>query len=653
MVVPLAALALGLLWWLSGGRWVSTDNAYVGADKALITPNVTGPIVSIHVKEGQKVAAGDPLFDIDPAPYRTALALAQGRLAAAKVDFANLRETFITNIDQIKMGQDAVDLRQADYDRKQALIASRSVTRVEADTSAAALVQAKQILEFVRQQQDAARVKLGGGPDVPIETFPAYIQAKAQVEDAERNLAYASVKAPIAGVATQVAQIELGRVAPAGQPVFAVVADTGLWVDGNPKESDLTYVKVGLPATVTVDTFPDREWRGSICSIAPGTGAQFAILPPQNASGNWVKVVQRIPLRFCFDADQDMTGLRAGMSADVSIDTGRTRSLAGLYESIRRLGRIVVRIRPGARGLCEAVSDSPADTIAPLERSLLTVCVMMATIMQALDTTIANVALPYMQGSLSTTQDQVNWVLTSYIVAAAIMTSPLGWMAMRVRAQEAVHRLHRGFHGRLDAVRNRAEHRADGRLPSVAGRVRRRAGPDQPGGDARHLSPGQARLRDGDLGHGRDARPDHGTDPGRLADGRLHLALGVLRQSAVRHFDGSRPLHLHARKRDPQGCSVLLVRLSDPFARDRRAADDARPRPGPGLVRFQRNHRRGDPLGGRLLFLFRRRVDLGASVHSDPDLSRLEFFDRRHVHVPDRHHPFGDDGAGDALSSRT
>ncbi|HEY3720940.1 MAG TPA: HlyD family secretion protein [Roseiarcus sp.] len=338
VVVPLAALALGLLWWLSGGRWVSTDNAYVGADKALITPDVTGPIVSIHVKEGQKVAVGDPLFDIDPAPYRTALALAQGRLAAAKVDFANLRETFITNIDQIKMGQEAVDLRQGDYDRKQALIASRSVTRVEADTSAAALVQAKQILEFVRQQQDAARVKLGGGPDVPIETFPAYMQAKAQVEDAERNLAYASVKAPIAGVATQVAQIELGRVAPAGQPVFAIVADTGLWVDANPKESDLTYVKVGLPATVTVDTFPDRQWRGIICSIAPGTGAQFAILPPQNASGNWVKVVQRIPLRFCFDADQDMTGLRAGMSADVSIDTGRTRSLAGLYESIRAWG---------------------------------------------------------------------------------------------------------------------------------------------------------------------------------------------------------------------------------------------------------------------------------------------------------------------------
>jgi len=339
VVVPSAALALGLVWWLSGGRYVSTDNAYVGADKALITPYVTGPIVSIHVKEGQKVAAGDPLFDIDPAPYRTALALAQGRMAAAKVQFANLRETFVSNIDQIKMGQEAVDLRQADYDRKQALVASHSVTRVEADTSAAALVQAKQILAFVRQQQDATKVKLGGGPDAPIETFPDFMQARAQVEDAQRNLDYASVKAPIAGVATQVAQIELGRVAPAGQPVFAIVADSGLWVDGNPKESDLTYVHVGLPATVTVDTFPGREWRGNVCSIAPGTGAQFAILPPQNASGNWVKVVQRIPLRFCFDADQEMSGLRAGMSADVSIDTGRTRSLAGLYESVRAWGQ--------------------------------------------------------------------------------------------------------------------------------------------------------------------------------------------------------------------------------------------------------------------------------------------------------------------------
>jgi membrane fusion protein (multidrug efflux system) len=338
VVLPVAAVALGLLWWLGGGRYVSTDNAYVGADKVLITPQVSGAIVAVHVHEGQKVAVGDPLFDIDPAPYRTALALAKARLAAAKVEFANLKAAYTSNADQIKMANQAVDLRQVDYDRKIALVNSLAGTRVDADTSAAALVQARQILEFVREQQEATKVKLGGGLDAAIDTFPDSMQATAQLEDAERNLRNANVVAPIAGVATQVDQIELGRVAPAGQPVFAVVADTGLWVDANPKESDLTYVRADEPATVTIDSFPGREWRGKVSSIAPGTGAQFAILPPQNASGNWVKVVQRVPLRFAFDPDQDVANLRAGMSAVVSIDTGRTRSLHGLWSDLTAWG---------------------------------------------------------------------------------------------------------------------------------------------------------------------------------------------------------------------------------------------------------------------------------------------------------------------------
>ncbi len=334
VVLPLAALGGGFGWWLTGGRYVETDNAYVGANKALITPYITGPIIAIHVKEGQRVKAGDPLFDIDPAPYKSALALAEGRLAAAKVEFANLRESFVSNADQIKMGEEAVTLRQADFDRKKALVETRAGTVVNQDTSQAALVQAKQILEFVRLQQETVKVKLGGGPNSSIDAFPDYMQAKAALDDAERNLGYTYVKAPIDGVATQVNNIELGRVAPAGQAVFAVVADKGLWVDANPKESDLTYVTRGLPATVSIDTFPGREWKGRVCSIAPGTGAEFAILPPQNASGNWVKVVQRIPLRFCFDADQDTTGLRAGMSSIVSVDTGRVRTLKGLRDGL-------------------------------------------------------------------------------------------------------------------------------------------------------------------------------------------------------------------------------------------------------------------------------------------------------------------------------
>ena len=279
-------------------------------------------------------------------------------------------------------------------------------------------------------------MKLGGGPDTTIDQFPDYMQAKAAVDDAERNLRNTKVLAPIDGVATQVPQIELGRVAAAGQPVFAVVANTGLWVDANPKESDLTYVHVGLPATVSVDTFPDREWKGTICSIAPGTGAQFAILPPQNASGNWVKVVQRVPLRFCFDPKEDTTGLRAGHER---LCDHRHRPHAHARGHARRAQAVGGRLRrhpPGRedrRHPMNAQAPAPPlyETISPTLKWLLTVCIMMATIMQALDTTIANVALPYMQGSLSTTQDQINWVLTSYIVAAAIMTSPLGWMATR------------------------------------------------------------------------------------------------------------------------------------------------------------------------------------------------------------------------------
>ncbi|MGA8714279.1 MAG: HlyD family secretion protein [Roseiarcus sp.] len=334
-VVPLLALALGFAWWLHSGRYVTTDNAYVGSDKVLITPQVTGAIVAVHVLEGQKVKVGDPLFDIDPQPYEIALRLAQGRLDAAKVEFANLRSSYVSNQDQIKMGQDAVNVRQADFDRKNALASHGSGTTADRDTSMAALIQARQILEFVNQQQATTMVKLGGSLDAPIENFPDYIQARAGLEDAQRNLRNTKIQAPIDGVATQVAQIELGRVAPAGQPVFAVVADTGLWVDANPKESDMTFVREGMPATVTVDAFPDKVWSGTICSIAPGTGAQFAILPPQNASGNWVKVVQRVPLRFCFGPNEDTANVRSGMSANLSIDTGRVRTLAGVLSDLK------------------------------------------------------------------------------------------------------------------------------------------------------------------------------------------------------------------------------------------------------------------------------------------------------------------------------
>ena len=337
VVLPIVALVAGGYWWLSAGRYVTTDNAYVGAEKVMITPQVSGAVSRIDVVEGQHVAIGDRLFEIDPAPYRDALALAEGRVAAARAEYENLQLSYKSDQDQIRMGQEAVKVRQSDFDRKSALLSQRAGTAVDLDNSAAALIQAREILAFVQQQLDAARIKLGGALDAPLDAFPDYMQAKAQFEEAKRNLANTTLLAPIAGVATQVPQIQLGRFIAAGAPVFAVIADRGLWIDANPKESDLTYVHRGLEATVTVDAFPDRTWRGKVGAIAPGTGAQFAILPPQNASGNWVKVVQRVPLRVEFDADQDASGLRAGMSAYVSIDTGRSRSLRGVLAGLKEI----------------------------------------------------------------------------------------------------------------------------------------------------------------------------------------------------------------------------------------------------------------------------------------------------------------------------
>ena len=228
------------------------------------------------------------------------------------------------------------------------------------------------------------------------------------------------LRAPIAGTATQVDNIQLGRFVTAGTPVFSIIDDSAPWVDANPKETDITWLRSARRSTIDVDTFPDRTFHGTVASVSPGTGAQFAILPPQNASGNWVKVVQRVPVRIEFDTDEDVRDLRAGMSVTVDIDTGRQHTVLVSFGADQQ-GRGAAQMIRRARTRCRRST----------RRVLVTVCAMSATIMQALDTTIANVALPYMQGNLSASLDQINWVLTSYIVAAAIMTAPVGWLADR------------------------------------------------------------------------------------------------------------------------------------------------------------------------------------------------------------------------------
>jgi len=330
IVIPLLLLAAGTAFYLSGGRYISTDNAYVGAQKVLITPDISGKVNNVFVREGQHVSPGDKLFEIDPEPFRLAVTQAQAKLASVRTDFAKLKANLKSLTTLVDLAQKNVQLKQRDVDRKRTLAESRTTSQADLDTAAGAMVTAELQSQLAVQQRGDTLSQLLGNPDLPIEKFPAYVQAKAALEQAQRDLDHTVLRAPIAGTATQVDNIQLGRFVMAGSPVLSVIDDAAPWVDANPKETDITYLRVGQPVTVSVDTFPDRVFHGKVAAVSPGTGAQFAILPPQNASGNWIKVVQRVPVRVVFDKDEDVSRLRAGMSATVEIDTGHRRSLLSL-----------------------------------------------------------------------------------------------------------------------------------------------------------------------------------------------------------------------------------------------------------------------------------------------------------------------------------
>jgi membrane fusion protein (multidrug efflux system) len=331
VVLPVLAAIGGLFFYLNGGRYVTTDDAYVGAQKVLITPDISGKIDKVVVKEGQHVNEGDVLFEIDPVPFQLAVDQSKAQLEQARTTYDNLIANVKIYGQMLDLAQQAIDLKQRDVDRKQSLVKSNVGSQLDLDNSANAMVTAGAQAQFVKQQLSNARAQLLGNPDLPLEQFPPYAQAKAALGMAQRNLDHTVLRAPMPGIATQVDQIQLGRFVAAGTPVFSVIDVANPWVDANPKESDFTYVAVGQPVTLDVDAFPNHVFKGTVGSLSPGTGAQFAILPPQNATGNFVKVVQRVPVRIYFDPDDKFVQkLKAGMSVNVSIDTNHRRSFAGL-----------------------------------------------------------------------------------------------------------------------------------------------------------------------------------------------------------------------------------------------------------------------------------------------------------------------------------
>ncbi|CAH2599598.1 Membrane fusion component of tripartite multidrug resistance system [Rhodovastum atsumiense] len=331
MLGGIAAVAMGsLTWWLQGGRIVSVDNAYVRAAKLAVATDVSGLVQEVTVREGSLVREGEVLFRLDPRQFRIALDGAQANLAQVALQMEAAKRDYQRMLRDIAAKQAQVQSDQASFDRYASLVQTAAVARAQYDDARFRLAADKAALESLQVQAQVQLAKLGGSADIEVERTPEYLRALSQVDEARRQLDHTIVRAPFAAIATQVEQVQPGMYLTAATAAFGLVSTERLWVEANPKETELTHVKPGDPVQVTVDTYPGRVWQGRVESIAPNSGSEFSILPAQNASGNWVKVVQRIPVRVQVERRPGDPPLRAGMSVEVAIDTGHLRHLADL-----------------------------------------------------------------------------------------------------------------------------------------------------------------------------------------------------------------------------------------------------------------------------------------------------------------------------------
>ena len=331
MLGGIVAVAIGVAYyWISGGRYISIDDAYVRAAKVVVATDVSGIVLEVPVHEGQRVAKGDVLLRLDPHQFQIAYEGARANLNgmvstlnAMKLDYQRmLREA------QGKSAQ--VDADQASADRYANLVKGGGVTRADYDTARFQLAASKQALEALKVQAQVQLARLGGDPNVDVTTMADYMQSRARVDEAQRELDHTVIRAGFAGVVTQVESVQPGMYLAAATAAFGLVSTDRVWIEANPKETELTNVRLGNPVQVTVDTYPGRVWKGTVESISPNAGSEFSVLPAQNTSGNWVKVVQRIPVRIKVERDPSDPALRAGMSVTTDIDTGHTRRWADL-----------------------------------------------------------------------------------------------------------------------------------------------------------------------------------------------------------------------------------------------------------------------------------------------------------------------------------
>jgi membrane fusion protein (multidrug efflux system) len=327
LLLPLALIGGGY-WYVAGGRIMSTDDAYVNADKVGISTDVSGTVFEVDVTDNQQVAAGQTLYRLDPLQFQIALANAQANRAQIALTLDSMKRDYRRMLTDAAAQQAQVALDRTRYERAARLLTSGVESRAGYDQAQYTQQTDQSKLEALRQDARVQLAKLGGNPDIQTSQFPQYVQADAQVAEAQRELVHTVVLAPFAGIVTNVPAIAPGKYLPASTTAFNLVDTQHVWIDATPKETELTYVRPGQPASLIVDTYPNVRWHGTVESLSPAAAQEFALLPAENTSGNWVKVVQRVQMRIRVDtSNRRLPPLRAGMSVEVAVDTSHPRGL--------------------------------------------------------------------------------------------------------------------------------------------------------------------------------------------------------------------------------------------------------------------------------------------------------------------------------------
>ena len=330
---PLVVIVAAVYVYLTTGRFVSTDNAYVKSDVGTVSAQISGPIVEVAVRENQAVAQGDVLFKVDDEPFRTKLQQVDAELGAVRDYVEGIRASYRQKVSQLELDKTNATYQKRDYERLQTLAMKQLASQQAVDDARQKSDVANQTVVVSERSLDQVRAQLGGDADKPLTEQAAYLALKAMRDTAVLDLERTVVRAKLGGVASKVPVV--GQYVAPGTPIMSVVSNQEKWIEANFKETDLTHVVVGQPVTIKLDTYPDREWRGRVQSISQATGAEFSVIPAQNATGNWVKVTQRIPVRISIDMHAGDPDLRVGMSADVKIDTGYERPAPGFLTMLR------------------------------------------------------------------------------------------------------------------------------------------------------------------------------------------------------------------------------------------------------------------------------------------------------------------------------